>query len=165
MFTTREIRIDEWMAFKNLRLEAVRENESRYTASYAREEAQQDTHWQSMLSASTGRIFGLYDFGDLIGITGVFTDWKDASGRTAILGMSYIRPAYRGLKLSRLLYQARIDWAKQSGLFDHITVGHRLENEVSRRANQAFGFVYTDTEECTFGDGSTGKLLHYEMRI
>jgi len=156
---------DDWQAYKALRLEALARHGNVFGGEFDAEFAYADDVWQDMFTNNAMALFGLYDSDKLIGITGVARDRDDPGGKTAVLFASYIRDQYRGQKLSHLLYQARIDWAKNSGLFDRITVGHRDGNEASRRANQAFGFEYTHQVEKTWGDGSHGIIHHYEMRL
>lgn len=107
----------------------------------------------------------MFDDARLIGITAVFTFNGDSTGQTAILAMSFIDPEYRGRGLSRLLYEARVAWAKAQPNLTRVIVSHRESNEVSRRANQHFGFVYTHTTSRTWPDGVTENELHYELRL
>ena len=118
-----------------------------------------------MLGSAKHAFFGLYDGKNLIGSAAVFTDRDDKTERTALLAGNYIREAFRGRKLSRYLYAARIEWVVGCGHFDCIRVGHKQGNEPSRRANQAFGFGYIGQETKAWGDGSQGVLHKYEMRI
>src|SRR5690606_29692872 len=120
---------------------------------YEDEVVKDDDYWQDMLDEHNCAVFGLYNDEKIIGIGGVFSSKSDVSGQTAILAMGYIEPEYRGRKLSRLLYEARISWARQQSQFDKIIVSHRRGNEASRRANQAFGFLRIGTEVIQFADG------------
>ncbi len=157
--------VDDWQTYKDIRLEALSLHENVYGNSYAVESSWSDSQWQYMLGSQKNAFFGLYDGKKLIGNSAVFTDRNDKKGRTALLAGSYIREDYRGQKLSRLLYAARIEWIVGSGQFDCIAVGHKAGNEASRRANQAFGFDYIGQETKAWGDGSQGVLHKYEMRL
>lgn len=161
----KQFTIDDWQIYKAIRLEALAAHESLYGNSYALESSWRDSQWQYLLSSDKNAFFGLYDGAELIGCSVVFTDRSDKHGRTALLAGSYIREAWRGRGLSRLLYAARIDWIVGSGRFDCISVGHKEGNEASRRANQSFGFDYVGQETKGWGDGSQGILHKYEMRI
>ncbi len=161
----RKFNARDWQAYKALRLEALRLHADVFGGSYETESALSDKDWKQLLSKPGQAFFGLYDDEKLIGSAGVFTDWQDAKGKTALLVGSYIREAYRGQKLSHLLYAHRINWIINSGLFNRVVVGHKQGNEASRRANQAFGFEYTGHEERMWGNGSKGDLMIYEMRL
>ncbi len=152
---------DEWELFKAKRLQALKDLPHLFLSSYGATAAQRDEFWQEMIAGENEEIFGLFDDQKLIGITGVFKNWRDASGITAHMAMSYIDPEYRGKGLSALLYQARIDWARAKG-FKKITVGHREGNEASKAANQKFGFVFYEKEEIDFPDG---RALDYRYEL
>lgn len=165
MFYTKQFNQSNWQDYKSIRLEALSLHENLYGNSYATEGSWDDSVWIDTVTSQNTAIFGLYDDETLIGSTAAFTDRNDASRKTCLLAGSYIRAAYRNRGLSSLLYQARIDWARAHGGFDRITVGHRERNEASRRANQKFRFKFTGTVEKQWGDGSTGTLYVYELRI
>jgi GNAT superfamily N-acetyltransferase len=156
---------NDWQVYKAIRLEALSRHEDVYGGSFAGEAALGDDYWQDALARDEQAFFGLYDKGILVGSAGVYTDRDDKTGRTAKLVGGYIREAYRGQGLSRLLYEARIGWIVQSGLFDCITVGHKKGNDRSRGANQNAGFEFVGSEDTVWGDGSLGLLMRYEMRI
>lgn len=165
MTNVRQFQRDDWKAYKAIRLEGLELYESRYGNSLATEQNWGDDVWIETLTSPKSAVFGLYDAGRVIGSSAAFTDRGDTTGRTCLLAGSYIRKEYQGQGLSRLFYQARMDWARNHGGFDRIIVGHREGNEASRRANQAFGFKFFETQEKTWGDGSTGKIHIYEMRL
>ena len=95
----------------------------------------------------------------------MFTHRGDPSGETAILAMSFIEAEYRGKGLSRLMYQARLDWVRAQSQFKRVVVSHRESNEASRRANQAFDFQYVGRESRTWPDGVAEVEVHYELHI
>jgi RimJ/RimL family protein N-acetyltransferase len=161
----RQLNASDWQTYKDVRLEALARHGDVFGISLEKETLRDDGSWKAMLSNGTQAFFGLSDGTQIVGITGVITDTYVENSRTAILIASYIREAYRKRGLSALLYKARIDWARQSGQFDRIIVGHREGNEYSRRANQKFGFILYGEEEQTWGDGSTGKIYRYELRL
>ena len=154
---------EDWQIYKALRLEALRLHADVFGTSYQDMVERPDAEWQAALEGSTQAFFGLFDGDVMIGSGGVFM--QDASSKTGMLIGGYIREAYRGKGYSRLIYAARIQWAKESGLFDRLLIGHRKGNEASRRANQAFGFQFIGEREYIFGDGSKGIDMQYELRI
>lgn len=160
----RGFREDEWQALRDMRLRALKEHQSVYTRRYEDEALVTEAEWKERTSQKDGKIFGLFEDWKLIGLTGVFKYIRDADGKSALLGMSYIDSAYRGLGLSRLLYEARLDWARAAG-FERIVVSHKEGNEASRRANAAMGFKPTHIETTTFGDGSVAQQHFYELLL
>lgn len=159
----RKLSRQDWPLYKNIRLEALRLHSDVYGTSYKDMCDRPDAEWESILSQEDAAFFGLFDDRAIVGLGGVFT--QDKSTRTGMLIAGYIREEYRGRGLSKLIYQARIDWARQSGLFDRLLIGHREGNEASRRANQAFGFKPIGVIDYMFGNGETAKDYQYELRL
>ncbi|PZO88541.1 MAG: hypothetical protein DI626_01550 [Micavibrio aeruginosavorus] len=155
----------DWRQYRAIRLEALSRHADVYGNSLELEQSWSDEDWHDMVGDARHAFFGLYDGDELVGCTAVFTDRNDISGKTALLAGSYIRQDYRGRGLSRKLYDARLEWIRASKRFDAAVVGHKEGNEVSRRANQAFGFTHSRTEEKTWGDGSKGTIHIYTMRL
>lgn len=106
----RKFEAADWAVYKAMRLEALRLHQDVYGTSHADMADRPNSEWEDIVSQDDAAFFGLYDGGDAVGIAGIFTHKSEP--RTGILIAGYIREAYRGRGLSRLLYQARIDWAK-----------------------------------------------------
>jgi RimJ/RimL family protein N-acetyltransferase len=135
--------------------------------SYADEVTRSEDEWRALVRNDDDRlrVFGLFAGDELIGLTGVFTDRNDPSGQTAVLGMSYIAPPYRGRGLSRLFYEARLAWARANTKFRKVRVSHRRSNEASGRANRRYGFVQLGVVERVWPDGSNDDEIHYELDL
>jgi RimJ/RimL family protein N-acetyltransferase len=159
----RKLSREDWPLYKKIRLEALRLHSDVYGTSYKDMCERPDAEWESILLQEDAAFFGLFDDQTIVGLGGVFTQEK--STRTGMLIAGYIRADYRGRGLSKMIYQARIDWAKESGLFDRLLIGHREGNEASRRANQAFGFQPIGVVDYTFGNGDIAKDYQYELRL
>ena len=157
--------VDDWQAFKAIRLEALQSKPDVFGSSYANESVQNDDFWKGRLATpDDGAVFGLYEGKDVIGLTGVFRH-RSSPENTAIFCMSFIREAYRRQGLSKLLYSARIEWAKQQTGINRILVGHREGNEASKAANQKWGFQFFEKKEIVFGDGTADMDYYYELNI
>jgi RimJ/RimL family protein N-acetyltransferase len=159
----KQFQASDWQAYRAIRREALINHADRFGGTLEQEDQNTESDYKRFLSDHNCAFFGLYDDAEVVGSTAIFTDREHE--RTAILAGSYIREAYRGQKLSRLFYQARIDWARGHGGFDRIEVGHRQDNEASRKANQAFGFTWIAQKMHRFGDGKDDVLHVYEMRL
>jgi GNAT superfamily N-acetyltransferase len=130
--------------------------------SYAMEAAFTDLQWANRVVSPNSACFGLYCANELIGLTGIFIDL--AKPGYAYMTQSYIRKEHRGKGLSRLLYQARMAWAKEQGT-RYLEIGHKESNLTSKAANQHFGFKYTRRESRTWPDGSTEDMLYYILEL
>lgn len=162
----RTLEASDWEAFRKIRLHALRTEPGVFYASYDSEIKLLPADWRALTAGDDQhQIFGLFDSEHLIGITAVFTWRDDPTGTTAVFAMSYIRPEYRGRALSALFYETRLAWVQSKPQFSRITVSHRLSNEVSRRANQRFGFKMTDRVAATWPDGSTEDEVLYELAL
>jgi hypothetical protein len=89
-------------------LRALREHPGVYLGSYKDSAARMEHEWQEMLDGKGKCIFGLFDKDKIIGLAAVFTSREDSNGQSGVLAMDYIDPLYRGRRLSKLLYQARL---------------------------------------------------------
>ena len=162
--TIRPLEPDEWEKFKELRLFALRTEPGMFCSTYAREAEFDEAEWRSRIRDDGGQAFGLFDGEHLVGLTAVYTnDDDDPSGATATLAMSFILPEYRGRGFAKMLYDARLTWIKAQAKFKRVTVSHRKSNDVSRKANQAHGFVQTGAQSRTWPDGITDDELMYEL--
>lgn len=161
-FSIRQFSPPETGAYKAIRLEALQLEPGMFGNSYAMEAALTEQEWLERITAPGNARFGLYHLTELIGLTGIVAD-KEKPGE-AYMTQSYIRKAYRGRGLSRLLYQARIEWAKANAV-KRLIIGHKESNIISKAANQHFGFVYTHSENREWPDGSNQPMLYYELFI
>jgi RimJ/RimL family protein N-acetyltransferase len=158
----RQLTSVDWELLKNIRLEALASHPELFCPS-SDERQRNEEDWKNFLRQDALGVFGLFDSKQIIGLTGITRDRDDPSGRTALLVMSYIKQHYRGRGLSRLFYKARIKWAKDSGQFNRLLVGHREGNKASEKANQAFGFSLVSSEERSWPDGTVAPFMLYEL--
>lgn len=162
----RKLEDRDWQDLKRIRLEALRSHPGLYMRSYESAQASTPADWRAQFrSPQAQAIFGLYDMDQIAGLAAVFSWAGDPSGRIGILAMDYVSPAYRGQGFSRLLYRARLDWALAQPQFDKLRISHREGNEPSRRANQAFGFLYTGREWVEWPDGTWDWEYNYERDL
>jgi RimJ/RimL family protein N-acetyltransferase len=163
--TIRALDPDDWRIYRDVRLRALDTEPSVFSSNHEKESAYPESEWRAHLDGAGKRVFALFDGDKPVGLTGIFTARTDETGRSAVLAMSYIEPAYRGRGYSRLLYQARIDWARAQPQFERIIVSHRGGNEASRRANQAFGFMLTGKGSKVWPDGQEAEEWHYVLAL
>ena len=160
----RELTAADWRALRDLRLQALQSESGLFFTPYAIEAEHDEAWWSALASGDPShQLFGLFHADRLVGMSGVFRDRDDPSGRTAVFGMSYIMPAYRGTGLVARLYAARLAWARAHPEFVRVVVGHRRSNEPSRRAITRSGFRPTGTRPHHWPDGSDEDYVAYEM--
>lgn len=161
-YSLKRMSSEQWEDYKEIRLEALRTEPSKFGSNYAKEASYSNADWCSLLENENRAIFGLYHFDSLIGLTGVALFNGDPS--KAIFFSSFVQPHHRGRGLSALFYKERINWAKQKGCAS-ILVSHREGNDVSRAANQRFGFEFTHAEDVLWPDAIRAKELMYALNI
>lgn len=160
----RQFKPDDWMVVREVRLNALRDRPGSFAVTAETAEAVTEEEWRQFLENKQQTVFGLYAETGLIGITAIFIDRDDPSGATGLLGMTWLKPAWRGKGLSRLIYEARIEWARARAL-TRVRVSHRDGNEPSRRAMIAHGFTYTGRTSVRWPDGQDADEIHYELRL
>lgn len=162
IYSIRRFEVADVADYKAMRLEALQTEPGMFGNSYATEMAFPEHQWTDRLANPAIATFGLYFGDELIGITSIITNKEKPE--EAYMTQSYIRKPHRGKGLSRLLYEARLDFAKASGL-KHLIIGHRDSNKASFAANQHFGFQYTHREARTWPDGGMEDMLYYKLDL
>ncbi|WP_425228132.1 GNAT family N-acetyltransferase [Sphingomonas sp.] len=164
----RQLRPDDWEAFRAVRLAALADAPGNFFASLAEAQALPDPWWRTLLTKQRTALFGAFAHEEgsdrLVGITGAFTDRDDPTGRTAAFGMTWLAPGHRGQGIGHRFYQVRLDWARTQG-FARVEVSHRGSNEPSRRAMLAAGFRHVATRRHCWPDGAEEDDLLYELRL
>ena len=156
----------DWRALKDLRLHALRTEPGVFFSSHEREVGASDEVWQNLAAGEGGlQVFGAFDGAELVGITGVFTHRDDPTGATAALGMTYLRPDYRGQGLSALFYETRLRWIREQPRFTRVAVSHRRSNEASRRAIRRARFIPVGAAPRTWPDGGVEDEVTYELQL
>lgn len=163
--TIRQLKPDDWAILQNVRLTALQSDPNSFGSWYANEAHKTEADWRKQLEFADGAIFGLFDGDTAIGMTGVAVDRNDPSKTRGVLWGSWIHPDYRGKGLSKLLYEARIGWAKAHPTMEILMVSHRAHNTASKFANQKHGFVYKKTESKTWHGDVVEDDLNYELRL
>jgi RimJ/RimL family protein N-acetyltransferase len=153
---------EEWEAYRDIRLEALQISPEMFGSNYAKESQYTKEDWLGAVDNPHRAMFGLYLNKNIVGVTGVAFVKEDHS--QAVLIASFICPEYRGKGLSKLFYEARLDWARDMGC-NSIVVSHREDNNPSKGANQSFGFKYTHSDSREWSDGKNLSQLYYILEL
>lgn len=154
----------DWKIFRSLRLKALQNHPGNFLDEYTKSEGQPESYWQEMLDGNGKKIFGLFDGKTLIGIGGVWIEEAPEVGQFAAFHMMFIEDEYRGKKLSRLLYEERIKFARDSGV-NAAYVSHRKSNDASKFANQKFGFKLHREDKIVWPDGQEEIDCIYKLDL
>lgn len=161
-FTLRQLTPDDWPLYRDLRLEALRKHPAFFSPS--RDETNfSESDWRARLSNPNSATFGLFSGSEMIGLTGIVREGNDPSSTTALLVSSYLQREFRGKGLSKLFFDARIQWAEVQGDIKTLILEHRDDNLPSQRAHAKFGFEMIGSEEQTWPDGAVRPSLKYQL--
>lgn len=163
-FSVRQLTEIDWSDFKQIRLESLTKHPEYFAPSQDETELTPQ-EWMERLSNKNSAYFGLFHNMTLVGISGIMRENNNDSNECAMLMASYIRNEYRRKNLSRLFYDARIEWAKNQKNIKILRIYHREGNSISKSANQRFGFKYISSFKKTYLDASEGLSLCYELVI
>lgn len=161
----RQLTEDDWEIVRSIRLKALQNDPGVFSATYEDAIKRTEADWKAYLTGTNTAVFGIFDDAHPIGMTGISIERDDSTYKNAFLWGSWLKPEYRGKGISKLMYQARLNWARNHATCEKITVSHRESNIASKLANQKHGFTYTHTEERRWPDGKIEKEPCYELII
>ncbi len=163
--TIRRLTEDDWLEFFQVRLKALQTDADVFGSNYEKESQMTEAEWRRRFQLDDSAIFLIYENETPIGMTCVGVDRDDPTKKIALFWGSWLAPHARRKGLSELMYQARINWAKQHPTIESLVVSHRASNLASKYANQKHGFVLTHTNEKIWTDGATEDEIFYELKI
>ena len=164
-YEIRQLNEDDWRELSQIRLTALKNDPQVFGSNYEKESHLTESDWRGKLRSDDSAIFMIYDNETPIGMTGIAVDRADSTGKTAHLWGSWLAPEYRGKGISTIIYQARLEWAKNHPTIRRILVSHRASNAASKYANQKHGFKFTHAQEKTWIDGVAEDEFFYELHI
>jgi ribosomal protein S18 acetylase RimI-like enzyme len=157
-----ELPVEEWRAYRQLRLEALQESPQAFGSSYKDQLEKPDSFWQSRLEeAANGEKSWLLfaRVGDQpVGMIGAFLggiENPEASDQAFIIAM-YVTPAWRGRSISRLLMHAILSTLKDHDIHT-VRLGVNVEQTVALHLYERFGFSVIRFDNLPMGDGITHK--------
>jgi len=164
-YAIRPLRLDEWEALRDIRLEALRDHPGFFFGTLERELSRTEADWKGWLTQDKKCAFGLFSDADLVGLISIVQDREDPSGQIAIIVANYIKPAHRGKGLARQLYQACFDWALTQPYLKTIAVSHRDDNNASRGTILSCGFQEAGRDDMVWPDGITAQNIWYGLPV
>ena len=133
------------VAFRALRLEALRSAPEAFGASYAETLLRTEADFaDGIATAAPGAIFGAFEGEAMVGSAGLMVPGTEKQRHKGVLWGVYVQPAFRGRGISRGLVEAVIEQARQglAILQTSVVVG----NDVARNTYISCGFVVTGLE-------------------
>ena len=131
------------MLFKDLRLRALRDSPSAFSATYAEESELTDAEWNARAAQRSGDAVTTYlamDGKIPCGIAAGFLD-KENQTRAHLVSM-WVPPNYRRLGVGRQLVEAIIEWARARGARS-LELIVTSNNDAAKEFYQRLGFAMT----------------------
>jgi ribosomal protein S18 acetylase RimI-like enzyme len=143
------------LAFRTLRLAALQECPSAFSASYEEECATPLSAIEANLAPESGRnLFGAFDGDELAGMVGVGRESAPKLRHKASIRAMYVAPGHRGKGAGKQLFAHALAFAEAMPGLRHVTLVVTAGNDTAIALYQANGFtVYGHEPGALFADG------------
>ena len=165
-FKVIQLTVNDWQMLKQIRTDAVNSHSDVFAPSIHPEKLSDD-EWKNRLSNPASVSFVIIDEKTqaVVGLTGVYLEGGDANSEAGHMISSFIKNSHKGTGLSKLLYQARIDWAKKHHRLKRLVLEQRETNTGIKCVHQKFGFKFLQKSQCKFADGTIAKTEIFELNL
>jgi len=151
----REVTAGDWEAFRDIRLEALREVPEAFGSTYAREVAFAEADWQGRI-ARAGNFLGYLPEVSATEPAGLIGGYQEDPEVVELVSM-YVRPRARGRGLGEALIAAVIDWATvRNAESVHLWVTET--NKPARLLYERCGFTPTSERQPLPSNPSLGEI-------
>lgn len=161
MIEIRRTTLDDWLAWKEMRLTALRLAPTAYGETYAKAIAGDDHYWQKWWLERTDDIAMralAYADGEPAGQVGV-VQWR-GPGTIPMLISMWVEERFRGSGVADALVEDAVAWARDNG-YSQIELGVTEGNETARELYRRHGFEPTGESEAlhSFPDLKTEQMI------
>src|SRR5512147_808339 len=110
----REAKPADAVQFRELRLGALQDSPTAFSADHRKNSSHPLKHWEDMLTMQPDEstIFLAVNEGNLIGMTGIVRGNSPKTRHSALVWGVYVRPEWRCMHIAAELIQACLEWAK-----------------------------------------------------
>lgn len=162
----REASLADAIRFRELRLEALQDSPTAFSADYQTNARQPLSYWQDRLKEEEDAIIFFAEHEQrLIGMMGIRRGHSPKTNHGAEIWGVYITPEWRGLHLSEALIDTCVQWAKSKDI-NILKLGVLTANTSAVRCYQRCGFAIYGTEpRGIFYDGQyyDGYLMYRSL--
>ena len=141
-FLARRLGPEDAPAYRDIRLEGLRNEPAAFGSSHDREAPRTQAQWAEQLGRSF--TFGVFDGADLVGVASFRPEELEKTAHRAHLVAVYVKPPARGKGASRVLLETLIAAARNHVVQLHLAV--TAGNEPARRLYERFGFEVYGTD-------------------
>jgi RimJ/RimL family protein N-acetyltransferase len=113
----RPTREEDAESYRELRLEAIRTNQTAFTTDYETNLARPREWWVELMRGSARGVIQVADAsGTIVGMSGIYRSDTPKTDHNGIIWGVYVEPAWRGLGIVDALLSACCHWARAGGL-------------------------------------------------
>ena len=162
-YEIRRFRADEWLKFREIRLEALKDTPIGFGEWYEDALENSDEVWQERTRRSAeapdSALFAAFLNGKPVGTAGAFPRAESPNREMVIYGV-YVSPEHRGPRLgvASLLFDAVVKWAREVGGADVVTLSVHERNDRAHAFYRRYGFVDTG-ETMPYNLDETASLI------
>jgi RimJ/RimL family protein N-acetyltransferase len=140
--TIRHASLTDIDAFRELRLEALKNHPTAFGQDYDENVLRQQTYWENTLTINSEEqaLFFAEQSGQLIGMTGIFRRMSKKCLHSADIWGVYVKPEWRGRHISESLIRSCLSWAKQQNIVV-VKLGVVTNNPSAIRSYKRCGFT------------------------
>jgi ribosomal protein S18 acetylase RimI-like enzyme len=133
--------------FRELRLHALQDSPTAFSADYQRNLSHAPQYWEDMLNphSDESTIFLAVQENNLVGMTGIARGNTPKTRHSATVWGVYVKPGWRGLHIAEQLIQACFRWARARKIVA-AKLGVNATNESAIKCYERCGFRVTGTE-------------------
>ena len=139
-------------ALRDIRLEALRTVSYAFGSSFEEENQFPDDEWQRRAvrgdgsgSQATYVVVDPSDPSSLVGLTGISRGTRAKDNHSATIFSVYVRPAWRGLRISDALMESCVSWAAERDV-KIVRLSVATTNLPARKCYERCGFVITGVD-------------------
>lgn len=154
-------------AFRDLRLQAMKESPSAFSADHAENAQRPLAHFAAQIGNQPDRfILGAFQDGALLGMAGFYRCDGVKQHHKAHIWTMYVAPASRGLGLGRRILQDVLHRARALGDLDQVLIAVTVGNAAAARLYANCGFVAYGRERRALKiDGVAYDIDHMVLRL
>jgi ribosomal protein S18 acetylase RimI-like enzyme len=161
---------DQWQAYRDLRLRALREDPQAFGASYAATLQLPEAHWRLRLheAATTYTnwlLFALQN-GAMVGMMGAYINPDEAPDAANIVAV-FVAPEARGQGIGRLLMNILLDSLRENPMLSMARLAVNKEQTAALKLYQGTGFAVVRETQCRMGHGEIADewLMEKNLRL
>lgn len=146
-YEVRRVTPADWLAFRELRLEALQDSPLAFTEQYAEARMLSDAQWRqrvtSAASGGEGCLLVAERDGRLVATVGGFVEQEITEQISVMVVGVYASPGHRGSGVAEPLLTGVVDWATTEAGAERIRLFVLAENERAQAFYRRCGFVAT----------------------